>query len=738
MGISVVLAATGVYVYRLRQMEHSARAILQTRQQGFSQTLSKQFEYVGTEIEAIAADARIIDSIENGNHQELMDTVISRYAVGASRQIAFYDQLQGCFVPELSQERSSLQSTLEALSTREKEITYFQKTDAGNFITIFSEPVINKGTRIATAYLLYNISKDRHFWELINAPRMTLSRLLLKNGTDNLCNLQTGEEIEVPDREKVRSLSHDDAMGVSIYPGEILLPVPSFPGLYYAANDSPLKEQKQTVRIVLACICAAVLLMTFCVSFFVSRIVGKPLERMAQNAIQIAREPSSAGAIDEEMVEHLEFKLLARAFNQVLASLFAAQEKLKSDAGEEKKRLETELHRAMKMEAIGAMAGGVAHDLNNILSGLVSYPELLLLDLPEESPLRKPILSIQKSGEKAAAIVQDMLTLARRNVDVTEVVNLNTVISDYLKSPEHRKMFSYYPTVKLNYEPEPNMMNIVGSSVHLSKSIMNLISNALEAIPDGGEITLSTRHEYIDIPVSGYDTVNEGDYAVLSIRDNGTGIEPGDRGKIFEPFYTKKKMGRSGTGLGMAVVWGTVKDHSGYIDLESEVGVGTTVSLYFPVTRKELLESDSDEVVEKYMGKGESVLVVDDVEEQRDIAVGMLTRLGYQVAAVPSGEEAVDYLESHSVDILVLDMIMPPGIDGLETYRRIIKHHPGQKAVVASGYSETARAREVQILGAGTYIKKPYLMKNIGPAIRRELDGPAKPGFEISNLKSQI
>jgi PAS domain S-box-containing protein len=391
-------------------------------------------------------------------------------------------------------------------------------------------------------------------------------------------------------------------------------------------------------------------------------------------------------------------------------------------ADDEKKRLESALQRASKMEAIGAMAGGVAHDLNNILSGLVGYPELLLMDLPEDSPLKKPILTIQKSGEKAAAIVQDMLTLARRGVAVTEVVNLNTVIREYLKIPEHKRMMAYHNDVHLKLDLEPNLLNIIGSEVHLSKTLMNMVSNSLEAMSEGGEISISTKNEYIDVPARGYDNVNEGDYVVLIVSDNGSGILPEDQEKIFEPFYTKKKMGRSGTGLGMAVVWGTVKDHDGYIDLKSDIGKGSTFKLYFPVTRKELIKEESELMIEKYMGRGESVLVVDDIPEQREIAYSMLSKLGYTVATVSSGEDAIEYMKQSSADILVLDMIMAPGIDGLETYKRILEKHPGQKAVVASGFSETEKVREAQRLGAGAYIKKPYLMKNIGPAIRKELD----------------
>jgi CheY-like chemotaxis protein len=223
------------------------------------------------------------------------------------------------------------------------------------------------------------------------------------------------------------------------------------------------------------------------------------------------------------------------------------------------------------------------------------------------------------------------------------------------------------------------------------------------------------------MPIRGYDDVKEGDYVVLTVSDTGTGISPDDIKKIFEPFYTKKKMGRSGTGLGMAVVWGTVKDHNGYIDVESTEGKGTTFTLYFPATREELPADKSHLVIGAYSGDGESILVIDDVEEQRNIASGMLKELGYSVVSVSSGEEGVEYLKTNEVDLLVLDMIMDPGMDGLDTYRKILEIHPGQKAIIASGFSETGRVKEVLSLGAGAYIRKPFLLEKMGLAIKEEL-----------------
>ena len=296
------------------------------------------------------------------------------------------------------------------------------------------------------------------------------------------------------------------------------------------------------------------------------------------------------------------------------------------------------------MEAIGTLAGGVAHDLNNILSGIVSYPELLLMDLKEDSPLRKPILTIQKSGEKAAAIVQDLLTLARRGVETTQVVNLNSIVMEYLHSPEHARLELNHPDIEIETILDQNLLNILGSPVHLSKTVMNIVSNAAEAMLDGGKIVITTENRHMDKVKNGFDEIDKGDYATLIILDTGIGISPDDMERIFEPFYTKKTMGRSGTGLGMAVVWGAVKDHRGYIDIQSTEGKGTEITLYFPVTRKVFSQEAEMASIQDFMGKGESILVVDDIWEQRLIATEMLEKLGYSVTTMPSGEKAVKYL----------------------------------------------------------------------------------------------
>ena len=389
-------------------------------------------------------------------------------------------------------------------------------------------------------------------------------------------------------------------------------------------------------------------------------------------------------------------------------------------AEEEKRELMERLARSKKMEALGTMAGGVAHDLNNVLSGIISYPDLLLMDLPPDSPLRRPLEVIRESGKKAAAIVQDLLTLARRGVPTFEVLNLNLLVEEYLVSPEYLRLKAFHPRVEVETRLEPDLLNILGSPIHLSKTIMNLVSNAAEAMPQGGKVVIATENVHFDTPPAGRE-LREGDYALLRVTDTGIGIPPEDLQRIFEPFFTKKKMGRSGTGLGMAVVWGTVQDHRGAIDVQSTEGRGTEIRVYLPATRESCPLRSSSGSLEALRGAGEKVLVVDDMKEQREIAVEILGQLGYDVRAVESGEQAVELLRREKVDLLVLDMIMDPGIDGLETLHRVKQLHPHQKAIITSGYAETERVRIAQQLGAGCYLKKPYTVQNLAAAIKAEL-----------------
>jgi PAS domain S-box-containing protein len=386
---------------------------------------------------------------------------------------------------------------------------------------------------------------------------------------------------------------------------------------------------------------------------------------------------------------------------------------------QQRRELEEQLERARRMESLVTLAGGVAHDLNNILGPMVAYPDLILEALPEDTPVREDVLQVQSSAERAAAVVQDLLTLARRGVYQMAPLNLNRVVEAYLGSASLAELSIRHPQVAVDVDLDPELLNIMGSAPHLSKVLMNLVTNAFEAMPHGGWLTIGTSCQSLDHPHTGYEYIEAGDYVVLRVCDTGVGIEAGDLPRIFEPFYTKKEMGRSGSGLGLAVVYGVAHDHKARIDLRTAVGKGTEFSLYFPVAREVISEGDEEE--QDYRGS-ESVLVVDDLDEQRKLAVRLLSSLGYRVHAVESGRSAIVYLRRHSADILVLDMIMGAGFDGLDTFREIVRTLPGQKAIIASGSSKTKRVEEAQRLGAGTFVRKPYTLQHLGRAVREELD----------------
>jgi CheY-like chemotaxis protein len=384
--------------------------------------------------------------------------------------------------------------------------------------------------------------------------------------------------------------------------------------------------------------------------------------------------------------------------------------------------MEIQLHRAQKMEAIGLMAGGVAHDLNNILSGIVSYPELLLLELPEESTMREPLFAIQESGQRAAAVVNDLLTVARGAATVRKPYDLNLLIREYLDSPEYEKLKSLNPKMTCEERLLAEDAVISCSPMHIKKTVMNLLINAVESLENGGEILVLTTNLQVRDSSAMQQKLNPGLYVVLTVQDNGSGIAAKDLEHIFEPFYTRKKMGRSGTGLGLSVVWNTVQDHKGKIFVESS-DKGTRFQLYFPVIREKRTDQprQSEEVVSPV--NGETILVVDDEPQLRDIACQMLTRLGYNVDSVSSGELALRFLADNSVDLIVIDMQMEPGMNGRETYEKIISLFPGQRAIIASGYSESDEVRAALELGVAGFIKKPYSLDELGRSVREALAG---------------
>ncbi len=388
----------------------------------------------------------------------------------------------------------------------------------------------------------------------------------------------------------------------------------------------------------------------------------------------------------------------------------------------ERKNLGIQLNRAKKMEAIGLMAGGVAHDLNNILAGIISYPELMLLQLPEASEMRKPLQAIQESGRRAADVVADLLTVARGVASKKEVYDINLLVEECLDSPECKALKSSHPEIVCDKQLETQQSTISCSPTHIKKAIMNLLINAVEAVGSQGTIHISTSNWQCNESSKLKRDMEPGNYVLLTVQDNGPGIADTDMEHIFEPFYTRKKMGHSGTGLGLAIVWNTVQDHNGKIFAKSS-DQGTSFQLYFPVSHEKGAAHTGKKANNTPAGNGEHILVVDDEPQLRDIATQILTLLGYKVDSVSSGELALDFLQKRRVDLIILDMLMEPGMNGRQTYEEILKRYPGQKAIIASGFSESDDVVAALQLGADGFIKKPYSMDLLGRSIKEALAG---------------
>lgn len=396
----------------------------------------------------------------------------------------------------------------------------------------------------------------------------------------------------------------------------------------------------------------------------------------------------------------------------------------------ERKFNSTRQERLKRMEMLGMLAGGVAHELNNILAGIVGYPDLILMDITQKDPHYKMVRQIKKSGEKAADIVNDMLLLSGRRSQKSEEVRADAIIKSFLDSSVREKISAEYPGAVISETIEPEIRPIMAPPVPLVKSIENLAVNSLES---GSEtIEISAGNRTINEPEqTRYGTIPPGSYVYIEIKDKGKGFKDSDLEHIFEPFYTKKVMKQNVTGLEMPVVWSTVKECRGFIDIKSLRGEGTTVSLYFPpASGIEVILHDnaggqhgsSGPAGTEKNGKGKKILVVDDIESQRILAEKVLSKHGYNVYMAESGENAVELAGREKFDLVLLDMIMEGGMDGLDTYRKLRKINPLQKAIIVSGYAESERAKAMIEEGALGYIHKPYTVEKIISGVKKALE----------------
>ncbi len=388
--------------------------------------------------------------------------------------------------------------------------------------------------------------------------------------------------------------------------------------------------------------------------------------------------------------------------------------------------LQKKLSVASKLNALGLMAGAVAHDLNNILTAIVSYPELVLQQMKPSDKHYTQIQKIQAAGKRAAAVVSDLVAITRGSCQQKTVENINTLILNYLETLEHSERLATFPHVVLRTSLQPDIMNICCSSQHIHKLLLNLIGNAMEAAPVDGVVDVVTENCTCIHPLQGSDAAepssSEG-YIKIIVADNGPGIAGKDVEHIFDPFYSTKVMGKSGTGLGLSVVWNIVQSHGGWIDVKENYP-GARFEVYLPTTAEGIcpvLQASADVVQIK--GQGEKILIVDDQIDQNEILEKALTQMGYRTDSVTSGEDAILYLKSNTVDLLLMDMIMGEGLNGRETLEIILKDHPEQKVIVISGYAKREEFEKTKALGVSLFLEKPVTLGDVGHTIHQSLAG---------------
>ncbi len=390
-------------------------------------------------------------------------------------------------------------------------------------------------------------------------------------------------------------------------------------------------------------------------------------------------------------------------------------------AEEEKLGLQKKLAKANKLSALGLMAGAVAHDLNNILSGIVSYPDLLLMQMSETDRYYEQITKIQAAGKRAAAVVSDLVMIARNGTTPKTVENINAIVLDHLSSLEHGERLRNFPNAVIQTKLHKYLHNTCCSPQHLHKILLNLIGNALEVVEKGGIVHISTVNCKFSHPLT-TDMVGaqKSDYVKLTVSDNGPGISQEDAEFIFDPFYTTKVMGKSGTGLGLSIVWNIVQDHNGWIEIKDN-DPGAIFDIYLPATHDLVCSFQDIQTAAALRGNGEKILLIDDQLEQNEIIGKALQKMGYITYSVISGEEGIAFLKLQTVDLVLLDMMMGDGLNGRETFENILKIHPNQKAIVISGYAKSEEIQKMKDLGVSDFIDKPVTISKIGLAIKQSL-----------------
>ena len=412
---------------------------------------------------------------------------------------------------------------------------------------------------------------------------------------------------------------------------------------------------------------------------------------------------------------------------ETIGVLFVARDITREKEDEEAlRRSEEQLIQAQKMEAVGQLAGGLAHDFNNLVSVITGYCGFLRQDLPADDPRTNDIREIQSAAESAASLTRQLLAFSRKQVLQPKIVNLN----DSVTQLEHMLRRLIGAQIEIKTVLEPDLHLVKADPNQLDQVVMNLAVNARDAMPGGGVLTLETENVILDSEYARtHPGVNPGPHVMLCIRDNGTGMDADTQARIFEPFFTTKDPGM-GTGLGLSTVYGIVRQSDGHIWVYSEPGLGTVFKIYFPVTAEAAEGLQAPAMPDESLHGSETVLVVDDSESLRPVVARILREYGYNVVDAPDSDHAIRLAESTDPLHLLLTDIVMPGMSGPALARELVRRHAGLRVLFMSGYAENAMVREGLRQPSAGFVEKPFSPETLAREVRRALDAPSAPRGE--------
>ena len=385
----------------------------------------------------------------------------------------------------------------------------------------------------------------------------------------------------------------------------------------------------------------------------------------------------------------------------------------------DRRRMENQLQQAQKMDAIGRLAGGVAHDFNNLLMVISSYAELMLDSLAPQHPLRHNVDEIQKASRRAADLTRQLLAFGRKQMQTLQVLNLNVLIEDFSKMLPRL----IGEDVELVIVAGQKLGRIKADPVQIEQILMNLVANARDAMPKGGRLVIETANLRLnDAYLQEHSIVPPGDYVLLTVGDSGMGIAPEHMAHIFEPFYTTKEEGK-GTGLGLATVYGIVKQNGGFIWVYSEPGMGTTFKIYFPRARQAKLVPPPSPALEGCPRGCETLLLAEDEAAVRQFTREFLSMNGYVVLEAKNGSEALALANSYkgTIDLMIADVVMPQ-MGGARLAAELASDRPNMRVLFVSGYAETTFQRHGAIDVTTRFLQKPFSLKTLARKIREVLD----------------